>query len=65
MARITSDKEYILLLPKCPHYSKSLKACPGAKKILMADDYERLTKSCTTDQYKSCTLYKTSAEKAA
>ena len=51
---------------KCPFYEKNLDACPSSSNFLSEEDLDILLKSCVTEEYKKCAVYrKVSKEKAA
>lgn len=59
------SKELIL---QCPMYLKALKGCPSqetTRNVLTPEEFELLMKSCTTEKYKSCSVFVAAQEKAA
>lgn len=63
MAKKKEDRKNEFFI-RCPLYTKQLDECPSSSGILMKEDMEKLTKSCLSDSYISCKIFKNSKEKS-
>jgi hypothetical protein len=61
MAKKKADRKNEFFI-RCPLYTKKLDGCPSSSGILMKEDMDNLTKSCLSDSYTSCKLFKNSKE---
>jgi hypothetical protein len=66
MNQKNSDNKELRL--QCPLYTKALEGCPShdlSSNVILPGEFELLTKTCTTDKYKKCSIFVAVQEKAA